>query len=146
MKKLVVFTVLNLILISVYAQNDSISKNDSVFVSNGIIELFKEIKQEMPIQGVFKMYPTENIYNLLRLNTQTGKISQVQWSLDSDKEHIREINITDFSYDYYKPGSFELYPTKNMYQFILLDKLLGRIWHVQWGLKSSERWIRRIYN
>ena len=42
------------------------------------------------------------------------------------------------------PGVFELYPTKNMYQFILLDKANGRTWHVQWGLEDEHRWIRRI--
>ena len=41
-------------------------------------------------------------------------------------------------------GTFELYPTKNMYQFILLDKTDGRMWHVQWGTESSKQWIRRI--
>ena len=42
-------------------------------------------------------------------------------------------------------GTFELYPTKNMYQFILLDKVTGRQWHIQWGMEASKRWIRRFY-
>ena len=45
----------------------------------------------------------------------------------------------------YGSGCFELYPTKNMYQFILIDKTDGRTWHVQWGTELSKRWIRRIY-
>lgn len=40
---------------------------------------------------------------------------------------------------------FELYPTQNMYQFLLLDKTNGRAWHVQWGMEDTKRWIRRIY-
>ncbi len=93
-------------------------------------------------QSRFKMYNTKNIYNLLLLDTQTGRIWKVQWNLDIDKEFSVSINTDDLSLD----GScFELIPTQNMYQFILLDKTYGRTWHVQWGFEYNERWIRRIY-
>ena len=98
------------------------------------------------LKGRYKLYQTENIYTLLQLDTKTGKIEQVQWSLDSDNEGSVTINDTDYSYGVgYGSGSFELYPTKNMYQFILIDKTDGRKWHVQWGMESTKRWIRRIY-
>jgi hypothetical protein len=70
----------------------------------------------------YKLYPTENIYTFLRLDTKTGKIDQVQWSLDKEKEGSVSINKDDLSGFDYGSGRFELYPTKNMYQFILLDK------------------------
>lgn len=92
----------------------------------------------------YKMYQTENMYNLLKLDTQTGKIEQVQWSLDEDKEFSISINSEDLSLSN-TINSFELYPTQNMYQFILLDKASGRTWHVQWGLTYKKRWIKRIY-
>lgn len=92
----------------------------------------------------YKMYQTENMYNLLKLDTQTGKIEQVQWSLDEDKEFSISINSEDLSLSN-TINSFELYPTQNMYQFILLDKVSGRTWHVQWGLTYKKRWIKRIY-
>ena len=92
----------------------------------------------------YKMYRTENIYTLLKLDTMTGKIEQVQWSLDNDKEGTWTINGTDLSYNT-GCGTFELYATSNMYQFILLDKVTGRQWHVQWGIGDSKRWIKRIY-
>ena len=73
-------------------------------------------------------------------------IEQVQWSLDSDNEGSVTINSDDLTYGLgYGSGSFELYPTKNMYQFILINKTTGQKWHVQWGMESSKRWIRRIY-
>lgn len=92
----------------------------------------------------YKMYPTENIYNFLKLDTLTGKIEQVQWSLDEENEGSVSINSIDLS-NGTGCGTFELYPTQNMYQFILLDKVSGRQWHVQWGNESSKRWMRRIY-
>ncbi len=92
----------------------------------------------------YKMYQTENMYNLLKLDTQTGKIEQVQWSLDEDKEFSISINSEDLSLSN-TINSFELYPTQNMYQFILLDKASGRTWHVQWGLTYKKRWMKRIY-
>lgn len=96
------------------------------------------------MNGRFKMYKTENIYTFLKLDTATGQIDQVQWSLDSDKEGYVTINNEDLSLLGTYNGSFELYPTSNMYQFILLDTRLGRMWHVQWGIGESKRWIRRM--
>lgn len=94
--------------------------------------------------GRYKIYKTENIYNLLKLDTATGQIEQIQWSLNDDKEFINTLNSRTLSYSG-KTGTFELYPTNNIYQFILLDTTDGRVWHVQWGTDSKKRWIRRIY-
>lgn len=92
----------------------------------------------------FKLYKTKNIYTFLRLDTATGKIRQFQWSLKSGEEGYVTINDEDLSFISAKNGTFELYPTENMYQFLLLDKSMGRMWHVQWGMKSNERWIREM--
>ena len=91
----------------------------------------------------YKFYPTENMYNFLKLDTQTGRIEQVQWSLDTDKEGSIIINNEDLSW--ISGSLFELYPTQNIYQFLLLDKSNGRTWHVQWGMEDNKRWMRRIY-
>ena len=92
----------------------------------------------------YKLYKTENMYTFLKLNTATGEIDQIQWSLDSNNEGSVPINTEDLSFILKINGNFELFPTNNMYQFLLLDKSLGKVWHVQWGMKSTERWIRRI--
>ena len=125
-------------------QSDTVS---AVPTSKQVVVLLEDIRIRQikeTYANRFKMYPTENMYNLLKLDTQTGQIEQVQWSLDEDKEFTSTINSQDLSWET-GMNSFELYPTKNMYQFVLLDKSSGRTWHVQWGLKSSERWIKRIY-
>ena len=104
------------------------------------IEITNSLKQR------YKLYQTDNIYTLLQLDTKTGQIEQVQWSLDSDNEGSVTINDQDLTFGYgYGAGSFELYATKNIYQFILLDKTDGRKWHVQWGMTATQRWIRRLY-
>ena len=126
-------------------QKDSVlNKIDSlVQITNVWLE---QIELDYSLKQRYKLYQTENIYTLLQLDTKTGMIEQVQWSLDSENEGSVIINNDDLNLGFgYGSGSFELYPTKNMYQFILLDKTSGRKWHVQWGMKPKERWIRRIY-
>ena len=106
----------------------------------------EHIEINLSLKNRYKLYPTDNMYTFLRLDTKTGMIDKIQWSLDTNKEFIVSINSTDLTYgNGYVSGSFELYPTQNMYQFLLIDKTEGRTWHVQWGMSSSERWIRRIY-
>lgn len=137
------------------APNDSITESllrelETLLIDNNSLlqrierELTKS-QRDLTSKERYKMYQTENMYNFLLLDTQTGIIRQVQWSLNSKKEGSMSINNTDFSYSNYGPGSFELYPTHNLYQFILLDKIYGRKWHVQWGLETSDRWIRQIF-
>ncbi len=126
------------------AQTDSIASDSA---SNQVVELLEDIRVRQikeTYANRYKMYHTENVYNLLKLDTQTGKIEQVQWSLDDNKEFTSTINSQDLSWET-GMNSFELYPTQNMYQFVLLDKATGRTWHVQWGLEDKKRWIKRIY-
>ena len=125
--------------------NDStLIRIDSLIQVNN--ERLEDIEIDLSLKQRYKLYPTENIYTFLQLDTKTGRIEQVQWSLDSDNEVTFTINSEDLTYGFgYGSGSFELYPTKNMYQFLLLDKTSGRKWHVQWGIGDSKRWIRRIY-
>ena len=152
MKK-VLFTVsIMLGVTSVFAQtkqktvlNDStLVRIDSLLrVNNAWLE---HIELDLSLKQRYKLYQTDNIYTFLQLDTKTGMIEQVQWSLDSDNEGSVSINIEDLTCGLgCGSGSFELYPTKNMYQYLLLDKTIGRKWHVQWGMESSKRWIRRIY-
>ena len=147
MKKFVIIFYLFLISLCVSAQNESSishtkTVNDSTLIK--IHAIVEDIDFRMHGLDRYKLYPTENIYNFLQLDTMTGKIEIVQWSLDDDKEGSATLNDEDLSLGT-GCGTFELYPTKNIYQFLLLDKVTGRRWHVQWGFESSKRWIKRIY-
>lgn len=124
-----------------------LARIDSLITINNELLSQLEINTSLNLRDYnerYKLYPTDNIYTLLQLDTKTGQIEQVQWSLDSYNEGSITINSEDLSYGYGHADSFELYPTQNMYQLILIDKTDGRKWHVQWGMSDSARWIRRI--
>lgn len=115
-------------------------KIDTLLMTNN--ELLNRLDINTSLKNRYKMYQTENIYTFLELDTKTGKVKQVQWSLESDNEGTWIINGNDLSFgEGYGSGSFELYPTKNLYQFLLIDKTDGRKWHIQWGMGDNKRWI-----
>lgn len=97
----------------------------------------------------YQLYPTQNIWNFLQLNTATGQIYQIQFSLKSNERtystiNAENLNMLDRKYFGFDTGRFELYPTQNMYTFLLLDKTLGKVWQVQWGFKKEDRFIIKI--
>lgn len=91
----------------------------------------------------FVLYPTMNIYTFLKLDTRSGKIWQVQFSMDENEFEV-VLNGEELAMDG-KAGQFALYPTTNNWTFLLLDTVNGNVWHVQWSQKSSERVIIPIY-
>lgn len=105
---------------------------------------FSNILDDSEQSQRFELYPTQNTFNFLKLDKKTGKIYQVQWSLGSEKEFSITLNGIDLSQFSTDGNCFKLYPTKNMWQFILLDGASGRAWHVQWGFEEKNRWIKRI--
>jgi hypothetical protein len=93
----------------------------------------------------FKLYPTENIYNFLKLDTRDGTITQVQWSLEFDTRF--EYSLSDVPLvegNERVVNRFALYPTQNSYTFVLLDQISGQTWQVQWSTNRSERFVQRI--
>lgn len=114
--------------------------------------LFSQSIPDSPIQTVstdhelaFRLFSTKNMYTFIKLDTRNGKMWQVQWSTKgSDYRYetilsdVSRVNILDE-----KNGRFFLYPTPNIYNFILIDQIDGRTWQVQWG-KENERAVFRI--
>ena len=95
----------------------------------------------------YKLYPTENMWNFIKLDTRTGRLWQVQFSTQGYEYRFQcVLSDVDLSYEENtKPNRFELYPTKNTYNFVLLDKVDGRVWQVQWSFEDEERMVLRIY-
>lgn len=86
----------------------------------------------------FRLFRTQNIFNFLELDTRNGRVWQVQWNTDESKRLVSPINTTPLRSEA-KPGRFTLYPTSNIFTFMLLDQDTGQSWQVQWGLKSEDR-------
>jgi hypothetical protein len=89
----------------------------------------------------YRLFSTKNVYTLLKLDTRDGRIWQVQWG-DKDHRFIEPLNPDSLT-SVGKPGRFTLYPTSNIYTFILLDQEAGDAWHVQWG-KMGDRFTLPI--
>ena len=90
----------------------------------------------------YALYPTKNMWNFLKLDTRSGKIWQVQYDINGDSYGEVVVSDKDLTYgDIGEAGRFELYPTENMYNFLLLDKKDGVIVQVQWSLNPDNRGI-----
>ncbi len=106
-----------------------------------------ESETELPIQTNdierFKLFPTQNMWTFIKLDTQTGQMWQVQYSLKSEKERFEyDLNSHSLVTNGKKVnGRFELYPTQNIYNFILLDRIDGQVWQVQWSFDAENRLI-----
>lgn len=97
----------------------------------------------------YKLYPTENMWTFLELETFSGRIWQVQYSIKGPdyrfKTVLNDNSMTPFlDAEGEFAGRFELYKTQNMYNFILLDTATGNTWQVQWSTDAKDRAVLRI--
>lgn len=93
----------------------------------------------------YKLYPTVNIWTFLKLDTRTGKVWQVQWSTEYNKRFESVLSEQSLVWDGEEvDGRFELYPTTNNYNFIMLDQVSGYTYQVQWSLKADKRFVIAI--
>ena len=119
-------------------------EKDSIRSVQEIETKAKVVPFEAPI---YKLFPTQNTWASLKLDTRNGRIWQVHYSVSKEGyEGTLSIN----SYSLVLPeeeikGRFNLYPTENMFNFILLDQLNGNTYKVQWHNDNDKRFIRRIY-
>lgn len=95
----------------------------------------------------YKIFQTENINILLKLDTATGKVWMVQYGTGDIYGMVVPVDDSSllYSYEEIEAGRFELYPTKNMYNFILIDTKKGYTYQVQWHTKESSRMRVGIY-
>lgn len=92
---------------------------------------------------LYELYPTQNIYTFLKLNTKTGQITQLQYAISANDDRM-ELNVNSTAFideSLSEEGRFKLYPTQNIYNFLLLDTLTGRVWQVQWSSIDANRGI-----
>ena len=125
----------------------------SLIIGLASITAFGQNTSDVPIQNistdstvVYRLFATRNMYTFIKLNTRNGQMWQVQWNAES--KYRFESTLSDTSRvnkDEEKNGRFFLYPTTNVYNFILLDQIDGRLWQVQWSTEVTERMVIPIY-
>lgn len=111
-----------------------------LFISSFCVGCSAEVQNS---NSVYELYPTTNMYNFLKLNTSDGRITQVQYGINNDGARfecsLNSLPLVDASQA--QNGRFKLYPTQNIYTFLLLDTINGRTWQVQWSFDEDRRGI-----
>ena len=95
-------------------------------------------------KGDYKLFPTQNKWTFIKLDTRYGKLWQVHFSVTSE-DYSGQLIINDnpliFLDSQASPGRFTIYPTENIYNFLMLDQRDGRVFQVQWSPEPENRGI-----
>lgn len=130
------FTVFSLAFVSLVACSNSHSQAEPV-------------KEPVAVAGApatnistrYKLYPTENMWIFIKLDTSNGRMWLVQYSVEGDESRFETVlNSVELDTSQVN-GRYELYPTKNMYNFILLDTFRGATYQVQWSIDPKDRLV-----
>lgn len=90
----------------------------------------------------YKLIPTQNMWTFIKLDTRNGQLWQVQFDVKGSNRFTSDLSSQLLvAKDDEVNGRFHLYPTQNVYTFILLDQIDGRTWQVQWAIDYAERGI-----
>ena len=130
MRKLFFATIIALTTISTFSQSTSEAPNQNISTDSNV---------------TYRLFSTRNMYTFIKLNTKNGQMWQVQWDTKSNQLETPLSLITLVTKEEEKNGRFFLYPTTNIYNFVLLDQIDGRAWQVQWNIEEKDRMIIRIY-
>ena len=138
MRKFICILIYFIVISTTYIKADSNNlegvKNDSTIIENISIQKNDNV--------IYRLFPTENIWTFIKLNTRNGKMWQVQFTLEGDNRFETYLNILPFiSKEKEENGRFTLYSTQNIYTFILLDQIDGKVWQVQWSIEPENRRI-----
>lgn len=115
-------------------------------ISNTTKELEKKTENQQLEVPVYQLFPTENHWTFIKLDTRNGKMWQVHFSVsDEGYQGEKDLNSRPLILsDEEINGRFTLVPTKNIYNFLLLDQLTGRTYQVQWNNDYLNRFVLPI--
>lgn len=103
------------------------------------------VEKEREVDNRFILYPTENSWTFLLLDQINGKIWQTDWDTKPNKSKTSTLNSSSLIEEQDEiENRFTLYPTQNSWNFLLLDKINGKLWQVSWDKKSKNRKITPI--
>jgi hypothetical protein len=96
---------------------------------------------------IYKLFPTENFWTFIKLDTRNGKMWQLQFTVNEDNTYGQyELNTMPLtSGDDEIIGRFTLHSTKNTFNFLLLDQITGKVYQVQWAMEENLRGIVRVF-
>lgn len=159
---------------------DSIQKTEKISSHEAYFKKIYEVLMQNIAQDRYVVYRTENIYTSLLLDTQTGRVWQVQIGTNNSDAMKTVLSDSYLSYDkaemkrryesdlkewentpaedrwYTKPtidgykqnlgkiGQYKMYPTENMYNFIMIDTETGWTYQVQWNIDRDKRILNSI--
>lgn len=91
---------------------------------------------------IYQLFPTQNMWTFIKLNTRNGQMWQVQFDIEGENRFETFLNFLPLvSKEKEVNGRFTLYSTQNIFTFILLDQLDGKVWQVQWSQEAMNRLI-----
>ncbi len=90
----------------------------------------------------YKLYPTNNKWIFIKLNTQNGLLWQVKIDIDGNNRFETNLNsLSLVNKENEENNRFTLYPTTNIYTFIVMDQINGNLWQVHWSEYPEERYV-----
>ena len=125
----------------------------SIIVALSAIHSFAQIDKKQNDNGIrqstssvpYRLFPTQNMWTFIKLDTRNGQMWQVQFSMKSESRFVTNLSSEVLvSKDKEVNDRFTLYSTQNMYTFILLDQFDGKTWQVQWSTDPTNRGIMPI--
>ncbi|MCL9804612.1 hypothetical protein NAT51_03705 [Flavobacterium amniphilum] len=95
---------------------------------------------------VYQLFPTKNYWTFIKLDTRNGKMWQVHFTVKEDGGSGELIlnSLPLVNKENEINGRFTLYPTENMYNFLLLDQIDGKVHQVQWSMEDKNRGVFSI--
>lgn len=104
-------------------------------------------QKQVSENAIYQLFPTQNYWTFIKLDTRNGKMWQVHFTVKDDSERTELILNSTALVDEGKEvkGRFTLYPTENMYNFLLLDQIDGYVYQVQWSMTKENRGVIPIY-
>ncbi|MBF4494455.1 hypothetical protein IR010_18060 [Flavobacterium sp. MR2016-29] len=71
---------------------------------------------------VYKLFPTQNLWTFIKLNTRNGQMWQVQYDTKENNRLETSLNLIPLVVKENEVNNrFTLFPTQNIFTFILLD-------------------------
>lgn len=130
MRKLLLFLII--VLITSLAQAQVKNNDATLYTPNN---QFSE-----PV--TYQFFATQNMWTFIKLNTRNGQMWQVQFDAKENNRGQSNLSLTSLvTSDNEKNGRFALFPTQNIYTFLLIDQTDGRVWQVQWSMDPEKRLV-----